>query len=180
MRYATSSAPTGVTDEVHPTSLYDTAAQPSTSTLTLATTPSASSSTAPTSTSAPPPASMPSDPATVTLPLGSSSPSTSLLPPPSPETQPSPIPPISSYTLSLDGFTGFLLSPDNSAFTDQHGKIYHDMTRPLPEYYISTSHNTYLVGHQLVGVSTIEGYIRTLLHGCRSVERELPSVNSNS
>ena len=181
MRYATSSVPTGVTDEVHPTSLYDTAAQPSTSTPPLATTPSASSSTAPTSTSVPPSASMSSDPATVALPLGSPPPSTptSLLPPSSPETQSSPILPISSYTLSLDGFTAFLLSPDNSAFTDQHGKIYHDMTRPLPEYYISTSHNTYLVGHQLVGVSTIEGYIRTLLHGCRSVERELSSVNSN-
>ncbi|KAG2006701.1 phosphoinositide-specific phospholipase C [Coprinopsis cinerea AmutBmut pab1-1] len=79
----------------------------------------------------------------------------------------------SQSTMSLDSFTTFLLSPDNSAFLDQHLKIYHDMTRPLPEYFISSSHNTYLVGHQLVGDSTIEGYIRALLHSCRSVEVDI-------
>ena len=77
--------------------------------------------------------------------------------------------------MSLKGFTTFLLSTDNSASTDQHGKIYHDMTRPLADYYVSSSHNTYLVGHQLVGESTIEGYIRALLHSCRSVEHKQPS-----
>ncbi|KAI0357698.1 PLC-like phosphodiesterase [Trametes cingulata] len=80
---------------------------------------------------------------------------------------------VDSATMTLSGFTTFLLSADNSAFADQHGRIYHDMTRPLPEYYISSSHNTYLVGHQLVGESTIEGYIRALLHSCRSVELDI-------
>ncbi|KAI0657617.1 1-phosphatidylinositol-4,5-bisphosphate phosphodiesterase 1 [Cubamyces menziesii] len=86
---------------------------------------------------------------------------------------PAPAPSVDSMTMSLSGFTAFLLSTDNSAFADQHGRIYHDMTRPLPEYYISSSHNTYLVGHQLVGESTIEGYIRALLHSCRSVELDI-------
>ncbi|KAG1807342.1 PLC-like phosphodiesterase [Suillus subaureus] len=72
--------------------------------------------------------------------------------------------------MSLDGFTSFLLSSDNSAFIEQQGKVWHDMTRPLSEYLISSSHNTYLIGNQLVGSSTIEGYIRALLHSCRSVE----------
>lgn len=72
--------------------------------------------------------------------------------------------------MSLDGFTSFLLSSDNSAFIEQRGKVWHDMTRPLSEYLISSSHNTYLIGNQLVGSSTIEGYIRALLHSCRSVE----------
>ncbi|CCL99378.1 uncharacterized protein FIBRA_01396 [Fibroporia radiculosa] len=75
--------------------------------------------------------------------------------------------------MTLKGFTTFLLSTDNSAFSDQHGKVYHDMTQPLPDYFISSSHNTYLVGHQLVGESTIEGYIRALLHSCRSVELDI-------
>jgi len=72
--------------------------------------------------------------------------------------------------MSLDGFSSFLLSSDNSAFIEQQGRIWHDMTRPLSDYFISSSHNTYLTGHQLVGSSTIEGYIRALLHSCRSVE----------
>lgn len=70
---------------------------------------------------------------------------------------------------TLDDFSAFLLSAENSAFGDVH----HDMNRPLSDYYISSSHNTYLVGHQLVGESTIEGYIRALGSGCRSVEVDI-------
>ncbi|KAF8876845.1 1-phosphatidylinositol-4,5-bisphosphate phosphodiesterase 1 [Infundibulicybe gibba] len=79
----------------------------------------------------------------------------------------------SSAVMSLDGFSAFLVSPENSAFSEQNLPVWQDMTRPISEYYLSSSHNTYLVGHQLVGVSTIEGYIRALLHSCRSVELDI-------
>jgi phosphatidylinositol phospholipase C delta len=74
--------------------------------------------------------------------------------------------------LTLEGFTAYLMSLDNAPFSDQSLGVYHDMDRPLSEYYISSSHNTYLVGHQLVGESTIEGYIRALLNSCRCVESQ--------
>lgn len=76
-----------------------------------------------------------------------------------------------SGVLTLDAFSTFLIGPDSAVFKERDSGIWQDMTKPMSEYYISSSHNTYLVGHQLVGVSTIEGYIRALLHSCRSVER---------
>ncbi|PIA13269.1 hypothetical protein COEREDRAFT_99688 [Coemansia reversa NRRL 1564] len=45
-----------------------------------------------------------------------------------------------------------------------------DMDLPLNQYFISTSHNTYLAGDQLVGTSTVESYIHALLKGCRCLE----------
>jgi phosphatidylinositol phospholipase C delta len=40
----------------------------------------------------------------------------------------------------------------------------------MTEYYINSSHNTYLSGHQLYGLSSCEMYIRALIIGSRSVE----------
>ncbi|KAG8740328.1 hypothetical protein FRC10_004470 [Ceratobasidium sp. 414] len=63
-------------------------------------------------------------------------------------------------------FGAYLTSSANDAVRS----VPEDETRPLNEYYISSSHNTYLVGHQLYGASTVEGYRNVLLRGCRSVE----------
>ncbi|GAA5938629.1 phosphatidylinositol phospholipase C [Sporobolomyces koalae] len=72
--------------------------------------------------------------------------------------------------ISLEGFGCFLMSSDNAAIKDEANQ---DMTRPLPEYYISSSHNTYLIGSQYQGQSTVEGYIRALQQGCRCVELDV-------
>ena len=44
------------------------------------------------------------------------------------------------------------------------------MAHPLTDYFICSSHNTYLVGGQWKGDSTVEGYVRALQQGVRSVE----------
>ncbi|KAJ2722647.1 hypothetical protein GGI07_003174 [Coemansia sp. Benny D115] len=72
-------------------------------------------------------------------------------------------------------FEAYLLSAYNSIAPSQQSfddvaKECMDMDMPLNEYYVSTSHNTYLAGDQLVGDSTVEGYVHALLRGCRCIE----------
>lgn len=81
--------------------------------------------------------------------------------------------------MDVDGFLAYLISkenrllkapdPSDAAVPFDNGGA-RDMTHPLNEYFISSSHNTYLLGRQVVGESSIEGYIRVLQLGCRCVE----------
>ena len=45
-----------------------------------------------------------------------------------------------------------------------------DRSHPLPEYFISSSHNTYLMAHQLYGSSSADAYRIALATGSRCVE----------
>ncbi|KFO20178.1 1-phosphatidylinositol-4,5-bisphosphate phosphodiesterase delta-4 [Fukomys damarensis] len=74
------------------------------------------------------------------------------------------------HVLSMDGFLSYLCSKDGDIFNPACLPIYQDMTQPLSHYFINSSHNTYLVGDQLCGQSSVEGYIRALKRGCRCVE----------
>ncbi|KAM3596552.1 uncharacterized protein V6R79_016473 [Siganus canaliculatus] len=72
--------------------------------------------------------------------------------------------------LSLDGFTSYLTSAECHLFDREHDSVCQDMTQPLSHYFISSSHNTYLIEDQFRGPSDISGYIRALKMGCRCVE----------
>jgi phosphatidylinositol phospholipase C delta len=71
--------------------------------------------------------------------------------------------------LSLARFTTYLQSRQNSILKD----IPQDMSRPLNEYFISSSHNTYLTGWQIGDEASVEPYIRALQRGCRCIEIDI-------
>ncbi|XP_024084473.1 1-phosphatidylinositol 4,5-bisphosphate phosphodiesterase epsilon-1-like isoform X1 [Cimex lectularius] len=73
--------------------------------------------------------------------------------------------------LSFEGFARYLMDKENFAFVNE--KVSPDereMDYPLSHYYIASSHNTYLTGHQLKGESSVDLYSQVLLSGCRCVE----------
>jgi phosphatidylinositol phospholipase C delta len=70
--------------------------------------------------------------------------------------------------MNFPAFQTYLTSPANHILkpvsSDQK------LDRPLNEYFISSSHNTYLLGRQVAGESSTEAYITALQKGCRCLE----------
>ncbi|KGO46656.1 C2 membrane targeting protein [Penicillium expansum] len=75
-------------------------------------------------------------------------------------------PPVSR--MNLDAFAAFLSSSSNGVYASRAPQSKFD--RPLNEYFISSSHNTYLLGRQVAGASSTEAYVSALQQGCRCVE----------
>ncbi|XP_076868769.1 1-phosphatidylinositol 4,5-bisphosphate phosphodiesterase delta-1a isoform X2 [Brachyhypopomus gauderio] len=75
--------------------------------------------------------------------------------------------------MTRDGFLRYLTSVEGSIFNPAHREVYQDMSQPLNHYFISSSHNTYLMEDQLKGPSSTEAYIRALTKGCRCVELDI-------
>ncbi|XP_077567745.1 1-phosphatidylinositol 4,5-bisphosphate phosphodiesterase zeta-1-like isoform X1 [Stigmatopora nigra] len=72
--------------------------------------------------------------------------------------------------MTFEGFLRYMESKDCCIFKQTHTSVYQDMNQPLTSYFISSSHNTYLTGDQLVGKSHLDAYVSALRRGCRCLE----------
>ncbi|XP_022534882.2 1-phosphatidylinositol 4,5-bisphosphate phosphodiesterase delta-1b isoform X1 [Astyanax mexicanus] len=75
--------------------------------------------------------------------------------------------------MTKDGFLMYLRQPKGLIMNPAHKSVYQDMKQPLNHYFISSSHNTYLMEDQLKGPSSTEAYIRALMKSCRCVELDI-------
>ncbi|KAK5257902.1 hypothetical protein LTR40_008972, partial [Exophiala xenobiotica] len=64
-------------------------------------------------------------------------------------------------------FLTYMASDKSSAMSTS---TENDLTYPMSSYFISSSHNTYLSGHQLYGEASVEAYTNVLKRGCRCLE----------
>ncbi|XP_076629671.1 1-phosphatidylinositol 4,5-bisphosphate phosphodiesterase epsilon-1 isoform X2 [Colletes latitarsis] len=75
------------------------------------------------------------------------------------------------WCLSFEGFARYMMDKDNYAFPNEYATPSEtEMQQSLSQYYIASSHNTYLTGHQLKGESSVQLYSQVLQTGCRCVE----------
>jgi len=72
--------------------------------------------------------------------------------------------------LNLESFNNFISSDFNKLFEPKLEKQYDELKLPINEYFIDSSHNTYLLGNQLTGVAHPNAYSNSLVRGCRCVE----------
>ena len=82
--------------------------------------------------------------------------------------------------INFENFCMYIFSSENNLWDRNKTMVYQDTTKPLNHYYINSSHNTYLIGHQLYGTPDFEGYKRALENGVRCVEIDCWDGSGNS
>ncbi|GIC86728.1 putative phosphoinositide-specific phospholipase C [Aspergillus udagawae] len=78
---------------------------------------------------------------------------------------------------SLAAFRAYMASPASDALRPSKGQ---DLSAPITDYYISSSHNTYLTGNQLYSDAAATAYTNVLLSGCRCVEIDVWDGDADS
>jgi phosphatidylinositol phospholipase C beta len=72
--------------------------------------------------------------------------------------------------LSPQGLIRYLMDVENEVIDPAFYELSDNMEQPLCHYFINSSHNTYLSGHQVTGKTEAEMYRQVLLSGCRCIE----------
>ena len=76
--------------------------------------------------------------------------------------------------ITKDQFEAYLLATENDAFAPEKERVdLATMNKPLSEYFINSSHNTYLIGDQYTSHSRVEMYSNALYRGCRCLELDI-------
>ena len=82
------------------------------------------------------------------------------------------------WRMSVDGFCRYLMSDENAPMLLDRLDIFQDMDQPLSHYYVNSSHNTYLVGRQFGGRSSVEMYRQVVRPASRCTDRSSVLLSS--
>ncbi|OAG45598.1 hypothetical protein AYO21_00234 [Fonsecaea monophora] len=74
-------------------------------------------------------------------------------------------------------FLTYMASDKSNAMS---APVHNDLSYPMSSYFISSSHNTYLSGHQLYGDASVYAYTNVLTRGCRCLEIDVWDGESDS
>jgi hypothetical protein len=78
--------------------------------------------------------------------------------------------PIREGHLSKFRFAIFLHHSINNAYHPDALEMEEKLDKPMSQYWINTSHNTYLTGDQLQSISSVQMYVNALRRGCKCLE----------
>ncbi|KAI4101529.1 MAG: hypothetical protein LQ339_005026 [Xanthoria mediterranea] len=83
----------------------------------------------------------------------------------------------SNGSVDLKHLAEYLASPEGDAMMPLADT---DLSYPISNYFINSSHNTYLTGNQLYSESSTEAYTNVLLRGCRCIEIDVWDGDASS